>query len=142
MPGVVDRLETPLACLAARLGRPALLPSARLASRVNYWMGQRSPKTKEQQRDLLSCTYWPSAAVAGYHALFPAGVETFQAFIPAQHAQEVFESVLRYSQQQGCLPLWCVIKQHRHDSFLLSYQFDGFSLEWPVSAILTESRDR
>jgi hypothetical protein len=65
-------------------------------------MGQRSPKTKEQQRDLLSYTYWPSAAVAGYHALFPAGVETFQAFIPAQHAQEVFESVLRYSQQQGC----------------------------------------
>jgi hypothetical protein len=33
-----------------------LLPSLRLASRVNYWMGQRSPKTKEQQRDLLSYT--------------------------------------------------------------------------------------
>jgi FAD/FMN-containing dehydrogenase len=129
MPGVVDRIEMPLARLAARLGRPALLPGVHLANRVNYWMGRRSPQAKEQRRDLLSYTYWPPAAFAGYHALFPTGVETFQAFVPAQHAQEVFESVLRYSQQQGCMPLWCVIKQHRRDSFLLSYQVDGFSLE-------------
>ena len=27
------------------------------------------------------------------------------------------------------MPLWCVIKQHRKDPFLLSYQVDGFSLE-------------
>ena len=128
-PGMVDRLETPLAPLAARLGRPVLLPGVRLANRVNYWMGRRTSHAKEQQRDLLAYTYWPQAAFAGYHALFPAGVETFQAFIPAQPARKVFQSVLRYSHQQGCMPLWCVIKQHRRDSFLLSYQVDGFSLE-------------
>ncbi len=27
------------------------------------------------------------------------------------------------------MPLWCIIKQHRQDPFLLSYQVDGFSLE-------------
>ena len=27
------------------------------------------------------------------------------------------------------MPLWCVIKKHRRDPFLLSYQVDGFSLE-------------
>jgi len=27
------------------------------------------------------------------------------------------------------MPVWCVIKQHREDPFLLSYQVDGFSLE-------------
>jgi FAD/FMN-containing dehydrogenase len=27
------------------------------------------------------------------------------------------------------MPLWCVIKKHRQDPFLLSYQVDGFSLE-------------
>ena len=27
------------------------------------------------------------------------------------------------------MPIWCVIKQHRRDPFLLSYQVDGFSLE-------------
>lgn len=128
-PGIIDRLETPLARLAASLSRPALLPGVRLANRAHYWLCQRSPKTKEQQHDLLSYTYWPLAAFAGYHMLFPEGVETFQAFVPAQHAQAIFEHVLRYSQQQGCMPLWCVIKQHRRDSFLLSYQVDGFSLE-------------
>ena len=27
------------------------------------------------------------------------------------------------------MPFWCVIKKHRGDAFLLSYQVDGFSLE-------------
>jgi len=125
----IDRLETPLVHLAARLGRPALLPAVRLANRVNYWLDRRSPKSKKQQRDLISYTYWPPAAFAGYHTLFLTGVETFQAFVPVQHAQAIFEQALRYSQQQECMPLWCVIKQHRRDVFLLSYQVDGFSLE-------------
>lgn len=128
-PGIIERLETPLARLAASLGRPALLPGVRLANRAHYWLGQRGSSPKGQHRGLLSSTYWPSAAFAGYHALFPEGVETFQAFVPGQHAQAIFEHVLRYSQQQGCMPLWCVIKQHRRDLFLLSYQVDGFSLE-------------
>ncbi|HEU5198820.1 MAG TPA: FAD-binding oxidoreductase, partial [Ktedonobacterales bacterium] len=106
MPGIMDRLETPLARFAANLGRPTLLPSVHLANRVNYWLCRHSSQTKEQQRDLISYTYWSSAAFAGYHALFPAGVETFQAFVPVQQAQAAFESVLRYSQQQGCMPLW------------------------------------
>lgn len=128
-PRLIDRLETPLVRLAATLGRSALLPGVRLANRANYWLGWRTLKTKERQRGLLPFTYWPSAAFAGYHALFPEGVETFQAFVPGQHAREIFEQVLRYSQQQGCMPLWSIIKQHRRDPFLLSYQVDGFSLE-------------
>lgn len=128
-PGIIDRLETPLVRLAASLGRPALLPGIRLANCVNYRWDRHSLQKKEQQRGLLSYTYWPPAAFASYHALFPAGGETFQAFVPGQHAQEIFEYVLRYSQQQGCMPLWCIIKQHRRDSFLLSYQVDGFSLD-------------
>ena len=128
-PGIGDRLGTPLARLAATLGRPALLPGIRLANRASYWLGRHSPTSQEQQRGLLAYTYWPPAAFAGYHALLPAGVETFQAFVPRQHAKEVFESALSYSQQQECMPLWCIIKQHQRDSFLLSYQVDGFSLE-------------
>lgn len=128
-PGIIDRLETPLARLAAYLSRPALLPGARLANRTYYWLGRRGSNPKGQQRGLLPFTYWPPAAFAGYHMLFPEGVETFQAFVPAQYSQAIFAHVLRYSQQQGCMPLWCVIKQHRRDPFLLSYQVDGFSLE-------------
>jgi FAD/FMN-containing dehydrogenase len=47
--------------------------------------------------------------------------------------------------------MWCCLKQHRTDPFLLSYQVDGFSLElnYPVTAhtarklavFLTEIRD-
>ncbi len=55
-------------------------------------------KTTGQPRALFPYTYWPSAAFAGYHAMFPQGVETFQAFVPGQHAKEIFKQVLRYSQ--------------------------------------------
>ena len=127
--GLLGRLEIPLVTFAANLGRPALLPGVQLANRANYWFGQLSHKTTGQQHALYPYTYWPSAAFAGYHAMFPEGVETFQAFVPGQDAPEIFKQVLRYSQGQGCLPVWCVIKQHRRDPFLLSYQVDGFSLE-------------
>jgi FAD/FMN-containing dehydrogenase len=74
-------------------------------------------------------TFWPGAFFTGYPALLPAGIETFQAFVPQEAASLIFKEVLGYSQQQGCIPLWCVIKKHRQDPFLLSYQLDGFSLE-------------
>jgi len=128
-PGICGRLEIPLARLAGSLGRPVLLPGLQMANHANYWRNRLSDKTTGLQRDLLRYTYWPSPAFAGYHTIFPEGVETFQAFVPGQHSKEIFKQVVSYSQQQGCLPIWCVIKQHRHDPFLLSYQVDGFSLE-------------
>lgn len=128
-PGIIDRLTVPLVRQIGSIGRPALINSVRLANRAHYWLGRRGGKPKGQQRSLISYTYWPPAAFTGYHALFPDGVETFQAFVPAQRAQNVFAEVLRYSQRQGHTPLWCVMKQQRRDPFLLSYQVDGFSLE-------------
>ena len=128
-PGIVEQLEMALVRSVSRIGRPALLPGVRLANRANYWWSKWRYHPQGQQYALLPSTYWPSAAFAGYHTLFPEGVETFQAFVPGQYAREIFEQVLRYSQQQGQMPLWCIIKQHRRDPFLLSYQVDGFSLE-------------
>ena len=128
-PGRQGELEIPLVSLAARLGRPALQPGIHMTNCANYWWGRWHPITREQRRSLVAYTFWPSAAFAGYHGIFPQGVETFQAFVPGPHAKEIFKQVLEYSQQQGCMPLWCVIKQHRRDPFLLSYQVDGFSLE-------------
>lgn len=122
-------LEKPLVSLAATLIQPILIPSVRLATRANYWWGKQSHKTHGQRRALFPYTYWPSAAFDAYHAMFPTGVETFQAYVPRENATEIFEQVLRYSQQQDCIPLWCIVKQHKRDSFLLSYQVDGFSLE-------------
>jgi decaprenylphospho-beta-D-ribofuranose 2-oxidase len=123
MPG---RLEIGLIDLAARLGRPWLLPGMQMLNQSMLWWTRPAAG---QPRLLVPYTWWPSAAFAWYHAMFPQGVETFQAFVPAPQARSIFEQVLRYSQEQDCLPVWCVIKQHRSDPFLLSYQVDGFSLE-------------
>ena len=129
-PDKPGRLALGLVRLASRLGRPALGPGVRLVNNFNYWRDTRPGGERlGQSRGLYAYTYWPAAAAAGYHALFPEGVQTFQAFVPRKPAREIFEQVLRYSQQQGCWPIWCIIKQHRRDPFLLSYQVDGFSLE-------------
>jgi FAD/FMN-containing dehydrogenase len=56
-------------------------------------------------------------------------MEALQAFVPAEPAPEVFKELLRFSQRRGQCPIWCIIKEHRRDAYLLSYQVDGFSLE-------------
>jgi FAD/FMN-containing dehydrogenase len=128
-PGLPGQSEISLINLAARLGRPVLLPGMQMVNRAMLWWGRLDHPTSGQPRGLFPYTYWPSAAFAWYHAMFPEGVETFQAFVPRQQSKEIFRQVLRYSQDQGSIPIWCVIKQHRRDPFLLSYQVDGFSLE-------------
>ncbi len=124
-----SRLEEIVISLAARMGKLALVPEVQMANRVNYWWGSRSLRKINQLRDLVAYTYWPWAFFTGYHAMFPQGIETFQAFVPQEVALVLFKELLLYSQQQSCIPLWCVIKKHRSDLFLLSYQVDGFSLE-------------
>jgi FAD/FMN-containing dehydrogenase len=54
---------------------------------------------------------------------------SLQAFVPRPHAEALFTEILRRSQALGFPPLWSVVKEHRPDPFLLSYQLDGFSLE-------------
>lgn len=127
--GRPNRLEESLVNLGAALSRPALVPGVQMANRANYWRGRWSHRTTGHLRALVPYTYWPAAAFIGYNAMFPQGVETFQAFVPQQAAPGIFKEVLCYSQQQGFNPLWCIIKRHRQDPFLLSYQVDGFSLE-------------
>jgi decaprenylphospho-beta-D-ribofuranose 2-oxidase len=129
MRGLSASLENLLVSLAAGLCRPMLVPGVKFANRANYQWGRRSRKTTGEQRSLFPYTYWSSAAFAGYHAMFPQGIETFQAFVPEVQTKEIFEQVLRYSQQHGCMPIWCIIKRHERDPFLLSYQVAGFSLE-------------
>ena len=123
------RLEESLVTLAAGLGRRALLPVVLMANRGNYWLASRIHRQNGRLRGLVPYTYWSGAFFNGYHAMFPQGIETFQAFVPQEVAPLIFKEVLLYSQLNGCIPLWCVIKKHRSDPYLLSYQLDGFSLE-------------
>jgi FAD/FMN-containing dehydrogenase len=131
MPGRTGRLAAAAVSRTAGLFQPLFVPSVSLANRARYWWGQHGTGRPQTfgRRSLLAFTYYSPAAFAGYHRVLPGGFETFQTFVPSGNALPTFMELLRYSQQQGCLPIWCIIKAHRPDPFLLSYQVDGYSLE-------------
>lgn len=63
------------------------------------------------------------------HTILSRGCYFFQPFVPARQAPAVFSHLLQLSQEYGFVPLWCIMRQHRADPFVLSSQVDGFSLE-------------
>jgi FAD/FMN-containing dehydrogenase len=130
-PGLASHLLESMVRQIGGLFQPLFVPSMPLANRARYWWGRRgdSHPPRLARRSLLASTYYSPAAFAGYHRVLPGGFETLHAFVPASVAEETFRELLGYSQKEGCLPIWCIVKAHRSDPFLLSYQVDGFSLE-------------
>jgi decaprenylphospho-beta-D-ribofuranose 2-oxidase len=124
-----DQPKRGFARCAGKICRPAVKSGVRIANSVIYWWSKWWDREVIRQRSLFHCTYYPPAAFAGYRTLLPQGTETFQAFVPRSQAELLFKEIVRRSQENHFMPLWCVIKQHRQDPFLLSYQVDGFSLE-------------
>jgi decaprenylphospho-beta-D-ribofuranose 2-oxidase len=122
----IDRMEVGLVRRFGGVSRPLFVRAVPLANRIKYWQGRWSGTWR---RSLLPYTYYSPVAFAGYHVSLPQGVETFQAFVPAHAAEEIFKACLRSSQREGSVPIWCIIKRHRAEPFLLSYQLDGYSLE-------------
>jgi FAD/FMN-containing dehydrogenase len=123
------RVELALARLVGALGRPARTSSVYLANRLAYWWGTSWGRDAGSHRSLVRSTYYSPAVLAAAQALLPHGLETFQAFAPTGQAEGVFKQVLLRSHDEALTPLWCVVKRHRADPFLLRYQVDGFSLE-------------
>jgi len=126
---VPDQLKEGFARCVGTMGRPAVKSGARMANSVAYRWNKWRDRQVTRQQSLVHSTYYSPAAFAGYRALLPHGSETFQAFVPHSQAEVLFKEIMRRSQENNFMPLWCVIKQHRRDPFLLSYQVDGFSLE-------------
>jgi len=109
--------------------QPALLAGVGALNRTAYWGMRWLGSHQTAPRSLLPYTFYSPLALRGYHAVLSRGVETFQAFVPAPQAGNVFAATLSFAQKFGAPPIWCVVKRHRRDPFLLSYQVDGFSLE-------------
>ena len=126
---IPDQLKEGFARCAGRVSRPAVKSGVRSANSVMYWWSKWWGREVIRQRSLFHSTFYSPAAFAGYRTLLHHGTETFQAFIPRSQAEVLFKEIMRRSQENNFLPLWCIIKQHRRDPFLLSYQVDGFSLE-------------
>ncbi|HKD74025.1 MAG TPA: FAD-binding oxidoreductase [Ktedonobacterales bacterium] len=129
IPNIWDRMAAPAARMIGNLCRPTLMSNVRVANEINNWWGRQMSRRQARQTGLIPYTYYPAAALAGYPALLPQGIETFQAFVPHDRAREIFAEILQYSQKREHMPIWCIVKQHRRDPFLLSYQVDGYSLE-------------
>ena len=129
----VCRLSNPLEDRFARcigqIGRPVVKSGVRIANSMSYWWSTWRDREVIRKKSLFQYTYYPPAAFTGYRTLLPQGTETFQAFVPYSQAKLLFKEIVQRSQENDFMPLWCVIKQHRQDPFLLSYQVDGFSLE-------------
>ncbi len=128
-PHIPDQLKQGFAHYAGKIGRPVVKGGVRNANNVAYWWGKRWNGKVIRRRSLFHATYYSPAAFTGYRTLLPRGTETFQAFVPRNQAEILFKKIMWYSQENNFMPLWCIIKQHRKDPFLLSYQLDGFSLE-------------
>ena len=126
---VPDQLKEGFARCAGKISRPAVESGVRIANSVIYWWSKWLDRKVIRRRSLFHCTYYPPAVFTGYRTLLPQGTETFQAFVPRSQAEVLFKEIMRRSQEHHFMPLWCIIKQHRQDPFLLSYQVDGFSLE-------------
>jgi decaprenylphospho-beta-D-ribofuranose 2-oxidase len=126
---IPDHLTMSLARYAGIMCRPAVQSGMRLANSMMYGWSARWDRGKLRRRPLFQSAFYPLAAFTGYRAILPHGIESLQAFVPRPHAEALFKEILRRSQELGFTPLWCVVKQHRPDRFLLSYQLDGFSLE-------------
>lgn len=58
----------------------------------------------------------------------PGGLIQYQPFIPVENAEAAFAHILELCQQRGLQNFLTVLKRHRPDPFLLSYQVDGYSL--------------
>jgi decaprenylphospho-beta-D-ribofuranose 2-oxidase len=126
---IPDQLTTSAAYWAGTLCRPFVKTGMRAANGMTYRWSTWWDKGKTRRRPLFQSIFYPPAAFTGYQAILPHGMESLQAVVPRAHAEALFKEILRRSHEHKLTPLWCVIKQHRPDPFLLSYQVDGFSLE-------------
>jgi FAD/FMN-containing dehydrogenase len=124
-----DQFKTGCARCIGKIGRPAVKSGVRIANSMSFWWSTWRDREVIRRRSLFHFIYYPQSAFIGYRTLLPQGTETFQAFVPYSHSELLFKEIMRRSQENDFMPLWCVIKQHRQDPFLLSYQVDGFSLE-------------
>lgn len=126
---IPDQLKGGLARCVGKICRPVVKSGVRTANKVVYWWTKWWDSKVIRQRSLFLSTYYTPAVYTGYRTLLPQGTETFQAFVPRSQAEVLFKEIMQRSQENNFMPLWCVIKQHRRDPFLLSYQVDGYSLE-------------
>jgi FAD/FMN-containing dehydrogenase len=126
---ISNQLKAGRAAYPGRISNPPAKSLVRIANSVIYQLSTWWDRRMIRQRSLFQSTYYTPVAYSAYRLLLAQGTETFQAFVPRSQAEGLFKEIMRSSHKNEFMPLWCIIKQHRKDPFLLSYQVDGYSLE-------------
>lgn len=131
--------------------RPFLTIGNKLGNTIYYRRGALGRSRRAYHMSLVQFHFRSDDVFRFLRALQPVGTRTIQPFVPAEQAPAVFTELLERSQRAGFMPVWCCLKQHRADPFLLSCNVDGFSLELgyhvttntarKLTVFLTEMRD-
>ncbi len=110
------------------LMRPFITVGNRLGNTIYYRRGVRGSK-RAYHMSLVQFHFRSDDVFTFLRALQPVGTRTMQPFVPADQAPALFKELLERSRHAGFAPVWCCLKQHRADPFLLSCNVEGFSLE-------------
>lgn len=71
----------------------------------------------------------------------PGGLIQFQPFVPKEHAEQVYRTLIERCHAAGLVPYLGVLKRHRPDPFLMTHAVDGYSLAMDF-AVKKASKDR
>lgn len=124
----MTRIVAPIIALEWAM-RPLFNTCVRLSNGILY---QQRVSRGSEDMQCVSLGRFHFHSVSEYrvmHALTPTGIASIEPLVPAEQAHAVFTELLQRSQRARLAPIWCMLKQHRADPFLLSYHVDGFSLE-------------
>lgn len=101
-------------------------PGLRLVNMAKYYAARRKGVVKGRQPHgifhfLLDSMDWKRPFGRG-------GLIQYQPFIPAEYTEKAFTEILELGQRRGLPNFLTVLKRHKPDPFLISYNVDGYSL--------------
>jgi FAD/FMN-containing dehydrogenase len=112
-----------------RVLRPFVNDSGVRAVNLAKYLASRIHPDGHTYRQSLAAFSFLLDYVPGWKLSYgPGGLIQYQSFIPKDRARDVFERLLRLSQERGVVPYLLVLKRHRPDPFLLTHAVDGYSL--------------
>ena len=126
---IPEHLTASLARYVGAICRPAVKSGMRVANSVTYEWSARWNTGSRDGRLYFRAPSFHLRRLRATERFFRTALQSLQAFVPRAHAEALFSEILRRSRRWDFCHLWSVVKEHRPDPFLLSYQLDGFSLE-------------
>jgi decaprenylphospho-beta-D-ribofuranose 2-oxidase len=115
------------------LGRPLFKPwTIRYANKLIYFFQKNSQKTNistDQRLTFIEYNFMFGMKFPFIRQLFlPYGMLEFEHFIPKSAGVEAVEELFKLFQRYHCEPLFCGIKVHRDDNYMISFAGDGYSI--------------